>query len=391
MRVLAVACESPTPVRDGFTLRVHGLLSALAREHEISLVTYGHAADIPGLDATVIQPPPAPSLRRRLSDAALGVGTGEPAIVRRYRLAGIVEAVAGEAARQPFDVLHLAGNDAGFLALERWRPPAVPAVVDLVDAWHPYLAEEARQRGLRPKLQLLAIPAVRRYERAVLAAARTSVVVGERDRNALLELVPSAPIRVVPNGVNPELLSWSSDDARSRRPDLIVFHGSLDYGPNVDAAVFLVREILPRVRQRVPQAAVRLVGRNPHARVAALAGEAVEITGAVENIAPWITEAAVAVYPMLRGGGIKNKVLEAAGLGMPIVVTPTGLGDIDLEAGHDVVVAATADELAAAIAVLLSDDGERDRLGSSARRAVSSRYSWAAAAAAFTDIYSSLR
>src|SRR6185436_251861 len=116
------------------------------------------------------------------------------------------------------------------------------------------------------------------------------------------------PISASPMGVDTQAFA-PSDGAEE--PGLIVLVGFFGHAPNVDAAGWLVHDILPRVRALVPDAHVALVGREPTPAVGALAAPGtVEVTGFVPDLRPWLARAQVVIVPVREGGGVRGKVLE---------------------------------------------------------------------------------
>ncbi|MCJ7712451.1 MAG: glycosyltransferase, partial [Chloroflexi bacterium] len=129
-----------------------------------------------------------------------------------------------------------------------------------------------------------------------------------------------APSSIVPNGVDLEFWRRTSPTLGSGR---IVFSGAMHYGPNVDAAIRLVRDIHPRVRAAVPDAELVLVGRDPdpHLVAAAQGRPGVIVTGAVPDMRPWLESAAVFAAPLRIAAGIQNKLLEALAMEIPVVAS----------------------------------------------------------------------
>jgi glycosyltransferase involved in cell wall biosynthesis len=215
------------------------------------------------------------------------------------------------------------------------------------------------------------------------------VVVSEEDKAALKELNPDLRIAVIPNGVDTDLFS---DDAAEAVSSRMVFTGHMGYPPNIVAADFLARQLVPRIRAIRPDAHLVIVGRNPTRDVAALAKlEGVEVTGEVPDVRPWLRSASVFVCPMLSGTGIKNKLLEAMASGLPCVVTPLALQGFDVRAGEHVLIGETAKELSAHVLALMSDDSAAQSLGRAARDYVCRRHSWDAVARAYERAYSEVR
>jgi glycosyltransferase involved in cell wall biosynthesis len=282
-----------------------------------------------------------------------------------------------------FDVVHVTHFEAGFLGREL---DGQPRVFVPIDTWSLNEWERARATHGVPRLRdRIERVGIERFERRSLPGFPVTVVVSEADRQALLSLVPNADVRVIPNGVDS---GWFAPVAAAQQSTpVVVFHGSLHYEPNVDAATFLVREIMPLVRERIGAVDVRLVGRRPVPEVLELAAPDVEIHADVPDLRPLVGGATVAVVPLRYGSGVKNKVLEAAALGVATVVTPRAHAGLDLVDGEEVLVADGTGPLADAIVRVLTDEALRERLAAGGRRAVVERWSWDVAARAFSRVY----
>ena len=166
----------------------------------------------------------------------------------------------------------------------------------------------------------------------------------------------------------------------------LLFVAGFAHPPNVDAAQWFVREVLPLVHRQYPGLRLSLVGSNPTEVVQALAGEQVEVTGYVteEALADYYARARVVVAPLRFGGGMKGKVLEAMHFGIPCVTTSYGLQGLD-EAANFLATADDADAVAASILALLDDDDEWRRVSSEARAFIARRFSPEAVWEALSD------
>jgi glycosyltransferase involved in cell wall biosynthesis len=151
----------------------------------------------------------------------------------------------------------------------------------------------------------------------------------------------------------------------------------MDWLPNQDGVEFLVRDILPRLRQLAPSVRVMLAGRNPsEAMLRRYAGDPdVSFTGTVADLRPIIARAAVCVVPLRIGSGTRLKILEAAAMGKAIVSTTLGAEGLDLEHGREILLEDRPDAFAEAVALLLTDRKRSSALGSAARLVVEEQYS----------------
>ena len=158
----------------------------------------------------------------------------------------------------------------------------------------------------------------------------------------------------------------------------VVFTGVMDYWTNVDAVLWFVREVWPRVKAKRPRALFVIVGAKPTREVLRLRGEDIRVTGRVADVRPYLQHAAAVVAPMRIARGVQNKVLEGMAMGRPVVVTSKGLEGIAAVPGRDLVVADEPAAYARAIVAVLS--GCAPHHGPAARRLVEAHYGWAESA-----------
>ncbi|MFW5681605.1 MAG: glycosyltransferase family 4 protein [Phycisphaeraceae bacterium] len=171
-------------------------------------------------------------------------------------------------------------------------------------------------------------------------------------------------------------------------PQTLVFWGRLDFPPNVDAAVWLARRLMPALLDRYPDARCRLVGRAAGPVVQALAElPGIELVGPVDDLRGEALRSATVVMPMRCGGGIKNKLLEAAAMGLPIVASRKAVDGLVWDASNPPF--ATADgigETSLAIQSLWQDARRSRTLGANARRWVETHHTWDHAAEQLVDL-----
>jgi polysaccharide biosynthesis protein PslH len=383
MRILVLS-DNPLTTALGDGLRAFGLLTPLARRHRFDLLCFARPGQAPDPRAptlfrtvTVLPFPSAPARPwgRRLIDGLS---------VRHFRARSAE--MRAEILRRVTDgevdlVLDIAAN---MLLNLPDGPMPVPLVVDSID--------EALLRDLR---DLRTVPwrekpgMVRktwmfwRYERWTMARAAENVYVSEVDAATYRRFFPGRPACVVPNGVDTRLFAPLDVPAD---PATLVFEGNLMFGPNVDAARRLALEILPAVRQSVPDARVVLVGRDPAPEVRALASDRVCVTGTVDDVRPYLARGTVFACPMRTGSGIKNKILQAWSMARPVVATSASLGGLSARNGVNLLIRDDNEGFANAVIQLIKDSEHAARLGAAGRRTIEAEYAWEQRAAQFEDV-----
>ena len=225
------------------------------------------------------------------------------------------------------------------------------------------------------------------FERYSAARAIASVFVTQAESALFRRLAGDliSPVITVENGVDADYFSAASvarpegwqhaqNDPDNRR---IVFTGAMDYKPNVDAAAWFSREVMPLIRHRLREASFWIVGARPTAEVRSLArANEVFVTGTVTDVRPYLAHAGVVVVPMRMARGIQNKALEAMAMGAATIVSATSATALNAAPGRDFLLADNAESFARAVIELLNDPRERARLGHAGRAAVLENYDW---------------
>ncbi len=222
---------------------------------------------------------------------------------------------------------------------------------------------------------------VRRWEAQVCTQVQLTLAVSEVDRKLLTALAPTARVRAISTGVDP---IYFTPNGKSEAAAQLVFTGSMDWYPNEDAIIHFTDAILPTIRGEIPEARLTVVGRNPSARLrGAAAAAGVRVTGTVDDIRPFVSEAAVYVVPLRIGGGTRLKIFEALAMGKAVVSTGVGAEGLPLEPGVHFLRADEPSEFARAVISLLRDPARRKGLALAGRRLIEERFSWAQVAREF--------
>lgn len=231
-----------------------------------------------------------------------------------------------------------------------------------------------------------------RFERAALARFNSVVAVSEQDRDHFRTDYGIDHTFVIPTGVDLNYFDAGVQDvpAGDASPDdTLIFTGSMDWMPNIDAIQYLMDEIWPLIAAKRPDARFVIVGRSPPSRLVDAAksrGLPWEFTGRVEDVRPYVRRSQVYVIPLRVGGGTRLKVFEAMAMGCPVVSTAIGVEGLPLDPGRHYLLADTPEDFAAAVLRFLSDRDLRRRVANEARSYVAKNFSTRHVATVFEGI-----
>jgi sugar transferase (PEP-CTERM/EpsH1 system associated) len=404
MRILFLTPQLPYPPQKGTALRNWGLISGLSAQHEIALLSFldpGQSDEIADVlkEACRIEAvePPSRTPRDRLRDM---LTTQRPDMALRLASDAYAERLAQWIARESFDVVQIEGIElAPYLEVidEVWGTSdwADRPLVVFDDHNCEYILQE------RTFLTDLYSPArwpvaaysfvqwrrLRRYEAQVCRCVDRVLAVSQADARALRRLVPGLDVAVIPNGIDTRVYLPGTGEPRTASNSL-VFTGTMDFRPNVDAVLWFVEEVWPLIQAEVPDAHFYVVGQRPHRRLDPLREDpSVTLTGWVEDVRPYIADAAVYVAPLRMGGGTRLKLLEAMAMGKPVVTTRLGAEGYPVSDGRELILADAPVDFAHAVVALLNSPANRAELGQVARGFVERRYDWRVIVPCMEQVY----
>jgi glycosyltransferase involved in cell wall biosynthesis len=222
--------------------------------------------------------------------------------------------------------------------------------------------------------------AIARLEARVVQGVDAVLSCSELDAEALRRS-GAREVHLIPNGVELRQLPASLEPR-----DTVAFVGSYDWRPNADAAVLLAREIWPRVREACPGLRLALIGRKPPPLVRELAADDIEVTGRVDDVAPWLLRSFATAMPLRVGSGTRLKVLEAAAARVPIVATRLASEGLPFVDGTHLLHAETAKEFVDALVRLRREPGLGVRLTDAAWE-VAQDHDWRRIGARLVELY----
>lgn len=363
-------------------IRSYNLLRFLAKDHEVTLLSYyGGLRDpdyeaalpkeIPGAQTIYTAAPDSNAIERGL-DYLYRFPRRAPYAVSKFTHRAVQTTIADWLASGRFD---LAICD--FLAASANFPASLPIPCLLFQhnvessLWQRMAAVESNPI----KKLSFAIEAAKmtRYERATLGRFHHVIAVSEHDRRQMLQMNPACSITVVPTGVDTHKFHVAPPS--SAQPPRVVFTGSMDWEPNIDAVDYFCREIWPQIRAEFSDAMFQIVGRNPFAKVKRLASASVEVTGTVPSVEEYLDKASVVIVPLRIGGGTRLKIFEAMAMGKAMVSTSIGAEGLEVESGRDLLLADDTSSFADAVLLLLRDAALRRKFEQAAVR-LAAQYDW---------------
>lgn len=226
----------------------------------------------------------------------------------------------------------------------------------------------------------------REYEMAAAMKVQNAIVVSDEEAEYLRSWNPDLKIVVIPNGVD---TAYYDSIKVERDPKGVIFTGWMRHFPNLDAAHYLLKEIMPLIIRKLPEVRLYLVGEPVPEQIRYMAANIPQVimTGSVEDIRPLIKQASVAIVPLRIGGGTHLKVLEAMISETPVVTTPVGAEGLPLKHGQHAWISRDARGLADGVLHLLENPELRSLITTEARKLVEKEYDWAIIATKQKEFY----
>jgi glycosyltransferase involved in cell wall biosynthesis len=217
---------------------------------------------------------------------------------------------------------------------------------------------------------------MRRHESRECRRFAHVIAVSSIDAEVIRREYAVASVGCVPTGV--DLGYFSASRPRLRDSRELVFVGSMDWMPNEEGIRWFASDVFGALQKRIVEARLVVVGRSPSPAMRALAARnpAIEVTGTVDDVRPYLQRAGVCVVPLRIGGGTRLKIYEAMAMGVPVVATTIGAEGLPLRHGEHLLIADTADDQVTAICTLLTDGALAERLAANALRHVREHCSW---------------
>ncbi len=377
MKILFLANRVPYPPYRGDKLKIFNLARRLKERHELHLLTFA-------------QTPEDLTYRKELEQIFTRV---ELVYLPKYKSA--INCLSAPFNNIPFQVLYFRSDklqqllnemlqqesyDAVHVQHLRMSPylsnrKDIPRILDLPDAFSLYWERRSKVKRSLPVtlFENNERKRVLEYEK-ILKEYDMALTCSPEDLEYLKAQHGTKNLRLLPNGV--DLTTFSKREHDYSHNKTLLFTGNMDYAPNVDAVVYFVKTILPRIRTACPDVQFIIAGQRPVPKVSELANEYVSVTGFVKDLAATYNSASVVVAPLRFGAGTQNKVLEAMSLGVPVVCSNIGFAGLGINSGEGAIMQTDSNAFANEVIELLQSEDKRRKVGQAGSEVIRTRFDW---------------
>jgi glycosyltransferase involved in cell wall biosynthesis len=396
IRSLNLAYTLPYPARNGYDLRVWNICRCLSNRLRQTLLCrhqippesgYDNLFQENGIELRSLHLP-APGKARKCVKALRFLFSPYPVMAAGWMFPDLQRALSDLLKRGSFDIAVMEG-----IWLASYWPlikrSGALAVLNHFDLEANSLRRQASvmKPGLLRALYLHDAKRMQKIENWITREADWIWVTSEHEKQILMDQNPALPIGVAPNGVDCE--SKTPLPPVSSRE--LLFVGCMNHYPNVDAVKYFVTQVFPLLRQVVPDAVFRIVGRGTGSAIREYGKiPGVIVTGEVADLLPYYNRCAACVVPLRSGGGTRLKILECMAYGRPVVSTSLGAEGIEIEDGLHFLKADTPLAIVEAIRKIMTDPIFTGELVRQARLKIQEKYSWVTIAETMNTRYCNL-
>ena len=400
MKILWLKNNLLHPLDAGGKIRTYNILKRLNRSHSIHYVAFAdenteseyidllkeYAEDV----FVVSSPKRAPkkSLRYFL-EIGINLFTDTPFTVDYYRSNDIKDMISRLLGKNHYDILVL-----DFLTMSANIPEGIN--VPLVYFSHNVEAliwERLAKYEKNPVKKFVFTrerDRISKLERFTIERSALTVTISKVDCDYYRKIYKGNNVEFIPTGVDIDYFHPYPSDVE---PGRIVFVGSMDWLPNIDAVTYFAKKIYPSIKRQIPDATLYIVGRNPDSTVVRL-GEvdnSIIVTGTVDDIREYVAEACCAVVPIRIGGGTRLKIYELMAMQKVVVSTTVGAEGLDYTNGENIIIADEPEEFASQVVRTIKNNQFRNEVGKNARNFVVDECSWEKVSNRFDRLIRSLQ
>ncbi|MCP4706397.1 MAG: glycosyltransferase [candidate division Zixibacteria bacterium] len=381
MKILIIDEEFPYPLNSGKRIRTFNLVKGLEKFNQISYMAYGteKSDSYEFLKSNNINPIAVGTLNRKQSGLRFylrllgNLFSPYPYIVTSHY-----------SNRFQYRLIALLKNNKYDVIICEWSPYAIfikklnqfksIIVAHNIEAsiWRRYQENET---NIFKKIYIsIQRKKIEEFERSCFNWANGATAVSATEADEIASYGASYIPAVIDNGVDTEYFSSGESEINANH---LVMTGAMDWRPNQDAAIYFTEEILPIIKKTKPDCTVSFVGRNPSKHVLDLAqNESVAVSGTVDDVRPYISNANVFIVPLRIGGGSRLKILEAFSMNKAVVSTSVGAEGLNVTNGENILLADSPRQFAQAIIDCIDNNELNTKLSNNGKKLVESKYRW---------------
>jgi len=380
-KILIISPYFPFPARDGGKVRLYNLIKHLSEKNEVYLLAYIE----PSTDKSCVD------LAKEFCTGVFPVLREEEKRIIRDDLPRSVSFFYTQAMidelKKVLDIVKPDVVQLDFLIMTEYvkHIKNVPVFYTEHDMGLLDFNQSFHDRDLDDNKRFFEWKKLVQYEKKILDFFTSVIVLTERDKGLIENLNSNIKATIIPTGVDTEF--YKPNDCTDKEKSL-VFVGHYKHFPNLDAIVYFVKNIYPKVIEKISNIKLYIVGSGVTKRVEDLKNNNIIVTGEVEDIRQYLKRPNIFVAPVRLGGGIKGKVLEAMAMGVPVVATKEAVSGIDYSIGEFALISDDPKVFAENIIKLYNDGSIYNTLSVNSRKIVENNYNWKKIAEKLNDFYS---
>lgn len=374
MNLLIVSPFFPYPLSQGGRIRLFNIIKYLSRKNTITLASLVEkkSVELAPLNKYCDEILLTERKAALLKDLFLFLSGSMPFNSVRFSSQEFRSALRNQVKRKSYDLVHIEFSLMWQYANEFQN---IPVALDMQNVEYDLIRQikERTKNPLKHLLYILEEKKLKALEELACRQCRICLAVSEGERQLINSKSNPEKVFTVPNGVDPDRFSF---EPRKISQNRILFIGGLDYSPNLDSAVFLLKDIFRLIEAENPDITLDIVGRGlskirPYAE-----SKNVVLHENVPDILPFMRSADVLAVPLRYGAGTRIKILEAMAAGLPIVTTSKGCEGLEVEHRVHVMIADSPSDFARSVREVLENGGLRHSLVTNARKLIEDKYSW---------------
>ena len=376
MNILFLSRWFPYPQDNGSKIRIHNLLTNLAKSNEVTLISFVDQAEIDTeyyrqySGVSNIEVVPWKPYNSRSLKALLGLFNPIPRFILDTYSPEMDGLILNLIERNNFDLII-----ASQLSMASYFScfGGIPAIFEELEIGL-FLGQAENSKSLLRRFRhRMTWIKLQRYLSWLLESFERCTVVSAQECDLFSQNFPlhRKKIEIIPNCVQMKDYEHVNVDPI---PNQLIFSGSFRYHANYEAMLWFVREIFPIILEQLPD--TKLIITGDHNNQSLPSTKNIILTGYIEDIKPVIASAWVSIAPLLIGGGTRLKILEAMAIGVPVVSTSKGAEGLDVNHGEHLLIANSPNEFANDVLMILRDRNLREHLVVNARNLVKDKYNW---------------